>query len=40
MSIKKGGLPKGKTNEKKRGTKTSIDNSKNEITAILYNNKT
>ena len=38
-SRKKGGLPKVTKKKNKRGTKISIDNSKNDIAAILYKKK-
>ena len=40
MSWNKGGQPKGTANENKRGTEISISNTKNRISAIVYNNKT
>ena len=39
MSRKQGGRPKGTKNDNKILTEISIDNYKNEITAILYKNK-
>ena len=40
MSRKQGGLPKGTNNDNKRLTEITIYNANNEITAIVYNNKT
>ena len=39
-SIKKVGRPKGTTNDNKRGTEIGNANANNDITAIVYKNKT